>query len=138
MGHGERMPNSHCCASGTRLDTSLQQDALMKCCPLCSTGWEATSRWELTSGHKSSYKHCYVSVQASVSTAVNTAVLIWPPKCSYVQQFRSQEMGKEWILYFCSLCTASWQDRFWGLCISPCCVNIYRWTCPCFLILESK
>lgn len=132
------MPDSHCCAVGTRLDISLQQDTLMECCSLCSTGWGAVSRWELTSGHKSSYKHCYVSVQTSVSAAVTTAVLIWPPKCSYVQQFRSQEMGKEWMLYFCSLCAASWQDRLWFLHFSPCCMNIYQRTCPCFHILRVQ
>lgn len=39
------MPGGHCCAVGTRLDTSLRKDALMECCPLCSTAWGAVSRW---------------------------------------------------------------------------------------------
>lgn len=90
---------------------------------------------QVEGGHKSSYKHCYVSVQTSVSTPVNTAVLIWPPKCSCVQQFRSQEMGKEWILYMCSLCTVPWQDGLWFSCFSPCCLNIYQWSLlPCLRV----
>lgn len=45
--------------------------------------------------------------------------------------------GKGVDTRFCSLCTASWQDGFWFSCFSPCCLNIYQWTCP-FCILESK
>lgn len=69
------MPNSHCCAVGTRLDTSLHQDALMECCSLCSTGWGAMSRGEW-----------WVGITATTNTVTSQckllSQLLWTQLCS--------------------------------------------------------